>query len=220
MPSLTHRQSAPSLDANPHLTIRPSILYVGTPVALITTRNLDGTTNISPMSSAWALGDRMVLGLQTAAQGAINALREGELVINFPGPDLWREVEALAPTTGRDPVPDHKRAIGFAFEQDKFGRAGLTTQPSEEVAPQRIAECPIQMEAQLLAAHPPAASPGEAAPGFLILENRVRRVHARADLVVPGTQHIDPTRWSPLLYVFRHYFGTGPELGKTFRAET
>jgi hypothetical protein len=38
-------------------------------------------------------------------------------------------------------------------------------------------------------------------------------------LVVEGTQRIDAERWSPLLYVFRHYFGTGGELGRSFRAE-
>jgi len=34
------------------------VLYFGTPVALITTVNPDGSSNISPISSAWALGDR------------------------------------------------------------------------------------------------------------------------------------------------------------------
>jgi hypothetical protein len=38
--------------------------------------------------------------------------------------------------------------------------------------------------------------------------------------VVPGTQHVDPRRWSPLIYNFRHYYGLGPELGYTFRSQT
>ena len=46
-----------------HLTIEPSILYVGTPVALLATVNEDGTVNLAPMSSAWALGDVVVLGV-------------------------------------------------------------------------------------------------------------------------------------------------------------
>ena len=49
--------------------IRPSILYFGTPVVLITTRNPDGSTNITPMSSAWALADRVVIGLAGGGQG-------------------------------------------------------------------------------------------------------------------------------------------------------
>jgi flavin reductase (DIM6/NTAB) family NADH-FMN oxidoreductase RutF len=31
-----------------HLTIEPSILYVGTPVALLSTDNHDGTINVAP----------------------------------------------------------------------------------------------------------------------------------------------------------------------------
>jgi flavin reductase (DIM6/NTAB) family NADH-FMN oxidoreductase RutF len=54
----------------PHRVIEPSVLYVGTPVALITSLNPDGSPNISPMSSAWALGDRVVLGLATGGRGA------------------------------------------------------------------------------------------------------------------------------------------------------
>lgn len=33
-------------------------------------------------------------------------------------------------------------------------------------------------------------------------------------------QHIDPGKWSPLIYNFRHYYGLGPSVGKSFRAET
>ncbi|MGE5704689.1 MAG: flavin reductase family protein, partial [Clostridia bacterium] len=36
--------------------IKPSILYYGTPVILLTTQNEDGSSNISPLSSSWALG--------------------------------------------------------------------------------------------------------------------------------------------------------------------
>jgi hypothetical protein len=37
--------------------------------------------------------------------------------------------------------------------------------------------------------------------------------------VVPGTSHIEPRHYRPLFYVFRHYFGRGPRLGSTFKAE-
>lgn len=52
-----------------HIEIKPSVLYVGTPVVLITSLNPDGTTNISPMSSVWALYDRIVLGLTSTSKG-------------------------------------------------------------------------------------------------------------------------------------------------------
>ena len=41
-----------------HVAISPEILYFGTPVAVISSLNADGTTNLAAMSSFWALGDR------------------------------------------------------------------------------------------------------------------------------------------------------------------
>src|SRR5215475_2618314 len=108
------------------IVIRPSILYFGTPVALVSTLNENGTANLSPMSSFWALGDRLVLGMANAGQGCANFLRTREAVVNLPASDQYPAVELLAPTTGRNPVPEHKRAMGFRYEPDKFGTARIT----------------------------------------------------------------------------------------------
>jgi flavin reductase (DIM6/NTAB) family NADH-FMN oxidoreductase RutF len=43
--------------------IAPKILYFGTPVAIVTTANEDGNPNLAPISSFWALGWTIVLGL-------------------------------------------------------------------------------------------------------------------------------------------------------------
>ena len=41
-----------------------------------------------------------------------------------------------------------------------------------------------------------------------------------ANEFILGDNHIDPEKWSPLIYNFRHYFRLADkELGKTFRAE-
>lgn len=103
-----------------HKVIRPPVLYVGTPIQLITTCNQDGTANISPMSSAWALGDRLVLGISSSSQCHKNMLREKECVVNFPSASLWPSVESIARSTGRYPVPPHKIKIGYKFVKDKF----------------------------------------------------------------------------------------------------
>jgi len=196
-----------------HLTIEPSILYVGTPVALLSTTNEDGTINLAPMSSAWALGDVVVLGVGAPGQTAQNLLERPELVINYPSPEQWEAVERIAGLTGRDPVPEHKRAR-FRFEREKFAAAGLTPVASELVGPPRVAECPIQFEATA------AKVELDAGGTFLIIQAEVLRVHADHRIVVPGTSYVDPGAWSPLIYNFRHYFGLGPELGESFRTET
>jgi flavin reductase (DIM6/NTAB) family NADH-FMN oxidoreductase RutF len=209
------RRSDRDLASGPmtHLTIEPSILYVGTPVALLSTENGDGTINLAPMSSAWALGDVVVLGIGNSGQTAHNLRQRPDLVINFPSPAQWEAVERIAGLTGRDPVPEHKRAR-FRYEREKFKAAGLTPVASELVGPPRVAECPLQFEASAVRVE------FDADGNFLIVQARVLRVHADERIVLPGTSYVDPAAWSPLLYNFRHYFGLGPELGESFRTET
>ncbi|MCP1373075.1 flavin reductase family protein [Dyella lutea] len=202
----------------PARSIHPGILYFGTPVLLIATRNEDGSANLTPMSSAWALADRVVLGLAAGGQGLANLLRERECTLNVVAPGQWRAVEALAPTTGCDPVPAWKR--GYCYEGDKFALAGLTPLASERVRAPRVMECPLQMEARVVAWHErPLAAWAGGAGGFVTVETEVVGVHAHEDLVIPGSDYVDPQRFRPLLYVFRHYVGGGPALGRTFKAE-
>lgn len=204
-----------------HRVIKPSVHYFGTPVALITTLHADGTPNISLMSSAWALGDRIVLGMATLGQGAENAVREGQRVVNMAPASLWPKVERLARTTGRSPVPEHKAAAGYYHEPRKFEAADLTPLPSDLVQPPRVAECPLQYEAEVVAAHAPGGGTWTVAcpHDYAFLEVRVLRVHAHDDITIPGTNHIDSAKWHPLLYVFRHYVAAGVDLGRTFKAE-
>src|ERR1700753_3629559 len=100
-------------------TIEPKILYFGTPVAIISSLNEDGQTNLAPMSSFWALGWTLVLGLLDDTKTSENFDRHAECVVNLPSPDMFRQVEKLAPLTGKNPVPELK-AKQFRFEADKF----------------------------------------------------------------------------------------------------
>lgn len=204
---------APAARTASHVTITPAILYFGTPVVLLSTQNENGSFNLAPISSAWALGQMIVLGLSGEGQTARNISGRHDLVVNVPAPAQWHAVERLAPLTGRSPVPRSKRGA-FRFEPDKFTAAGLRPEPSELVQPPRVAECPLQMEARAVDVRPGAT--GE----FLIVQAQVLTVHADPRIVVPGSQHIDPARWSPLIYSFRHYFGLGAELGYSFRSQT
>lgn len=194
--------------------IHPSILYYGTPVVLLSTLNEDQTTNITPMSSSWALGDCIVLGLGLNGKAVENLRGCSECVVNVPNPLLWERVEALAPFTGRRKVPDDKRRNGFRYEKNKFAAAGLTEVESEEVLPTRVGECPLQIEAKVKHIRVP-----EHTPFFAVVEVQAIHVHAHQEIMIDDS-HIDPGKWSPLIYNFRHYFGLSRELGKTFRSET
>ncbi|MEO5626728.1 MAG: flavin reductase family protein [Dokdonella sp.] len=200
--------------------IHPSILYFGTPVLLITTRNPDGSANITPMSSAWALADRVVLGLTGGSQGLGNIERERECVLNIATPSLWPAIEALASTTGRAPVPAWKQESGYRHVADKFAHAGLTPLASTRVQPPRVAECPLQLEARVVdTSRRELDAWRDDAGHFAIIETEVIAVHAHTDVVIADTDHIDPLRFHPLFYLFRHYVAKGAHLGRTFRAQ-
>ena len=110
---------------NPVMTfqaIEPKILYFGNPVALISSLNEDGSTNLVPISSFWALGWTLMLGLLDETKTADNMERHAECVVNIPSPDMWPAVEKLAPLTGKNPVPQLKTKQ-FRFVADKFRAA-------------------------------------------------------------------------------------------------
>ncbi|PYE39955.1 hypothetical protein DFI02_12033 [Rhizobium sp. PP-F2F-G20b] len=153
-------------------------------------------------------------------KGISNLLREGECTLNFPSSDLWSNVERIAPTTGLSLVSEGKARNGYVHVGDKFALGAFTGIGSELVRTPRIAECPLQMEAQLLASHRSAPDHTNTEPPHLIVEVGVLKIHAHSDMVLPGTNHIDTAKWNPLFYVFRHYFGNAVDLGKSFRAES
>lgn len=199
-------------------TVEPKILYFGTPVALISSLNADGSTNLSPISSFWALGWTMTLGLLDDAKVAENLTRHGECGVNLPSPSMWQMVERLAPLTGKDPVPELK-SKQFKTEKDKFAAAGLSRLHSELVLPVPAAVCPIQMEARILSIHEMGGEKLAKLGGGLVAIVEIVRVHVSEEFLKCDSDHIDPDRWSPLVYNFRHYFELADsELGKTFRA--
>jgi flavin reductase (DIM6/NTAB) family NADH-FMN oxidoreductase RutF len=193
-------------------SIKPEVLYFGTPVAVVSTLNPDGSTNLAAMSSFWALGDHFVLGIGSGGRTAENLMRTGECVLNFPSPSEWSHVERLAPTTGKAQLSDYHRAAGIHHEPCKFAVSRFSPLASEIVAPLRAAECPVQIEASLCARHF-----GSDDEGLSIFEVRRLRVHAN-ERILEGEGRINIDAWSPLFYVFRHYFGKGTRLGKSFRA--
>jgi flavin reductase (DIM6/NTAB) family NADH-FMN oxidoreductase RutF len=197
-------------------SIEPSILYFGNPVALITTLDEAGNANIGPMSSIWGLGWTMLLGLECASKTYQNLMATKECVVNMADHTLAAKVESIAQLTGANPLPAYK--VGrYQYEPDKFRAGGFTKMDSAIVKPPRIGECLLQLEAVLKDVLVITDDPKEAGD-VAAVQVRVVKIHA-AEQLVAGDNHIDPARWNPLIYNFRHYQELGKELGRTFKAE-
>ncbi|HEX7181700.1 MAG TPA: flavin reductase family protein [Thermoanaerobaculia bacterium] len=203
-----------------HRTIEPAILYFGTPVVLVSSLNEDGSPNVAPMSSAWWLGWSCLLGFGARSKTPANILRTRECVLNLPSIDQVAAVDRLARLTGSNPVPPHKVAMGYQYEPDKLGVAGLTPEESQIVAPPRIRECPVQLEAVLEQAHPLAANDPDRQGKLIALEVRIVRVHVEERLLLQGHENrIDPDAWRPLIMSFCQFYGLGSRVHSSRLAE-
>lgn len=192
-----------------HKPISPKMFYYGFPVVLLTTCDKNGVSNITPISSSWCLGDNIVIGLGTQGKAFENLGACGEVVLNLPDETLWEQIEKIAPTTAKNPVPDFQKS-DYQFCDDKFKKGGFTAESSTKVKPSRIKECPLQAEAKVVNV--------SERDGYAIIELKILQVHACENLIMDNDK-IDPTKWQPLIYNFRHYQGLGKSLGKNFRAE-
>ena len=192
-----------------HKTIEPTILYFGTPVALISTLNPDGSPNLAPMSSAWWLGWSCMLGLGQMGQTSDNLIRTRECVINLPSQSLASRVDRLAMTTGKNPVPEKKLQWGYRFEPGKFETAGFTAVESISVAPPRVLECPVQMEGIVHDFRPFGKN-----VSANVFEVHIAKLHVDESLLTgdPARPYIDPVAWRPLIMSFCRFFGLGAEL--------
>jgi flavin reductase (DIM6/NTAB) family NADH-FMN oxidoreductase RutF len=191
-----------------HTTTNPAILYFGTPVVLISTVNEDGSFNLAPMSSAWWLGWRCLLGLGARSKTPQNMARTGECALNLPSTDLVGAVDRLARTTGSDPVPKGKVRRGYRHVKDKFTHAGLTPIRSETVQSPRVEECAVQLEATVRSIHPVADDDPATRGALVAIEVAVQRVHVEESLLVPGEpERIDPDCWRPLIMSFQRFYG-------------
>jgi flavin reductase (DIM6/NTAB) family NADH-FMN oxidoreductase RutF len=195
-----------------HVTAHPSILYFGTPVALLSTVNEDGSANLAPMSSVFWLGWRCYLGLSGASKTTENMRRTRQVVINLPSSAQVRAVDRLARTTGSNPVPPDKLKRGYRYVKDKFACAEVTPVPSETILPPRVAECPVQLEAVLEHEHGYDEN-GPLAGRIAVIEARMMRLHAEESILMDGhADRIDPDKWRPLIMSFQEFYGLGPKI--------
>ncbi|WP_158413382.1 flavin reductase family protein [Klebsiella michiganensis] len=190
-------------------------LYFGSPVAIISSLNPDGTTNLSPVSSWWILDKSIVFGIGTSGKCYENMTQCSDMVLNIPDMTLWRNVEAIAATTGKENIPLFKKKMGYRFEVDKFSCSGLTEISSLTVSPGRVKECPIQIEAKVVN----RMFIGNEQKEIISMEANILNVHIFEKILSMNNNDItlNINKWNPLYYVFRNYFSLGTYLGRNFR---
>jgi flavin reductase (DIM6/NTAB) family NADH-FMN oxidoreductase RutF len=200
-----------------HTVISPAILYWGTPVVIVSSENEDGTTNLSPISSAFWLGGRCVLGFDAGSKTPQNIIRTGQCVVNLPDDAMAANVNGLARTTGTFPVPPGKVNRGYSFVGDKWAEASLTPAPSDLVRPDRVLECPVQMECTAAITHPMMSNAPSIAGVIIAIEVAVARVHVKETLRMEGyPNRIDPDKWRPMIMSFQEFYGLrSGKLGKS-----
>lgn len=118
-------------------------LIVPRPIALVTTMNGDGVVNAAPFSMFNMLGEEpplVMISVNLLASGglkdtAANIIASGQFVVHLAD-------EAIA-------AKMHACGEALPSDQSELDAVGLTTAPSVEVAPPRIAEAPVAFECEL-----------------------------------------------------------------------
>lgn len=193
-----------------HKVSNPPILYFGTPVVLISTRNEDGTFNLAPISSVFWLGYRCMIGISAQSKTTENIIRSKECVLNLPSVNEAAFVNRLALTTGSFPVPPGKLRKGYTHVRDKFSHSGLTPVTADVVSVPRVKQCPVQMEASFVGMHPLGAENGFHGVSVMAIELRIVRVHLDEAVLMHGDPNrVDPDKWRPLIMSFQEFYGLG-----------
>jgi len=196
-----------------HQISDPSILYFGTPVVLVSTVNENNSYNLAPISSAFWLGWRCMIGISAFSKTTENLLRTGQCVLNLPSVAQVDAVDRLALKTGSNPVPEGKKQKGYQYKPDKFETAGLTAVQSGLVNAPRVLECPVQLEAELVAIHPIADEHEQLRGKLISVELRIVRVHLDESILIDGySNRVDPDKWRPLIMSFQEFYGLGDKV--------
>jgi flavin reductase (DIM6/NTAB) family NADH-FMN oxidoreductase RutF len=147
------------------------------PIAVVSTRNLDGSNNIAPFSFFTAVSAQpMIIAfcpLIRSSNGqkkdtVVNIEREKEFVINFCTEPF---VEKINLTSTELP-----------YGQDEFTFAGLNTLPSEKIKAMRLKESPLHFECVLR----DILNYGDAPGAGRLITGEVIKIHVNDKILVDG----------------------------------
>ncbi len=125
------------LGVRPFYKLLTSVV-VPRPIAWVATRSAAGVDNLAPHSffTVSCVDPPMVQFTSVGVKDSLRNVREtGEFVVCLATEPLFEQVNA----TGTD----------FPARVSEFAAVGLTAEPSERVAPPRVAESPVALECRL-----------------------------------------------------------------------
>ena len=151
-------------------------------------------------------------------------MRTKKVVLNMPddSPEMVAAINRLARTTGTPEPIAWKISAGYKYVGDKWTHSGLTPQQSEVPGmPPRIQECPVQMEAEVIAAHPMMTESNDLSGATFAIEVKILKVHVRPDWIMPDhANRINPDKVKPVFVVFQEFYGMNSgRLGKSRLAD-
>jgi flavin reductase (DIM6/NTAB) family NADH-FMN oxidoreductase RutF len=148
-------------------------VVVPRPIAWLSSMGADGTLNLAPFSFFNAVGGTppvVMVSIGRRADQPKDTLRNlqetGEFVVNIVDETLATHMNH---TSGDWP-----------YGTSEFELAGLTTAPSVDVRPPRVAEAPVALEARVTQIVPVNDT------SYTIVLGRVLRYHIREDLLRPN----------------------------------
>ncbi len=164
-------------------------LIVPRPIALVTTKGVDGRHNAAPYSFFNAFSEDpplIVLGLGVNVRGedkdtTVNIRNGAEFVVNLVDEPLAEAMNICA--------------IDFPPEISEIEAASLDLTPSDMVQPARLTAAPVAMEC----VHYQTLHPGE--NRYLVI-GEVKILHTAQDVLDPETLRIDRDRYAPIGRLF------------------
>ena len=122
-------------------------VVVPRPIAWVSTRSAAGVDNLAP-HSYFTISSVIPPVVQFTSIGFKDSLRNAEATGQFVVSVCTEPLADVVNTT----------AVPFPPEVSEFDAAGLTREPSERVAPPRVAESPVSLECELAGTYPFGAS--------------------------------------------------------------
>ena len=102
-------------------------------------------------------------------------------------------------------LPSLSRRTSLRLTEYLLGRAGLKPLKSDLVRPARIAECPAQLEPELIGVYEMMQDTDT--KGFIALEVKVLRM-VHEEIRMQGQKNrIDPDKWRPIIMSFQELYG-------------